>query len=547
MVKAELSYNPYLLETKVKFNGQEPKINSLVEKYENDKLQTWLSEIRNVFYNEMNGYDFDLDFSGTRVDFEYLKRAFFEDKKVTPNDVRIFHKSELEDVMTKNTEIDTLLQWLTDNPNRRFNNDEFRADHTELFDDDYTYIIVQGNNIDTTVFDGYNITVENVAMIEEFPTDLDKTPILFYIDSCTRLKFDGFLKGILYRKDVIQDQLFFLVHPDLNKNQIERTIKDLGVKTPQMVNDINDDQIMRYLKVYPMTNYVYEAINVFKIKTDSISAILEVENETSKSVNAVIYEKIDALESVISKLKDANERFGKRDNFEISPALDKAKCELLDKIQNWRKKKIKIDNDTDAERIINSFCNDLNVYFKEFIRSIESIFTLENTKMESMYRVLYDTAEYQDGFEISGDNTIDLTRYQVPEMAEIFKSFRKEEMVPKQEALINKINPFVKRDVNSPIEVVASITYSYQQFRDKAKEVVEPMAMELINEITTALSNYYYRIDCEYIAHLKYLIEKQADEKEVASSQLSDDEKQLQNDNDWIVTFADKVKVIERG
>lgn len=547
MVKAELSYNPYLLETKVKFNGQEPKINSLVEKYENDKLQTWLSEIRNVFYNEMNGYDFDLDFSGTRVDFEYLKRAFFEDKKVTPNDVRIFHKSELEDVMTKNTEIDTLLQWLTDNPNRRFNNDEFRADHTELFDDDYTYIIVQGNNIDTTVFDGYNITVENVAMIEEFPTDLDKTPILFYIDSCTRLKFDGFLKGILYRKDVIQDQLFFLVHPDLNKNQIERTIKDLGVKTPQVVNDINDDQIMRYLKVYPMTNYVYEAINVFKIKTDSISAILEVENETSKSVNAAIYEKIDALESVISKLKDANERFGKRDNFEISPALDKAKCELLDKIQNWRKKKIKIDNDTDAERIINSFCNDLNVYFKEFIRSIESIFTLENTKMESMYRVLYDTAEYQDGFEISGDNTIDLTRYQVPEMAEIFKSFRKEEMVPKQEALINKINPFVKRDVNSPIEVVASITYSYQQFRDKAKEVVEPMAMELINEITTALSNYYYRIDCEYIAHLKYLIEKQADEKEVASSQLSDDEKQLQNDNDWIVTFADKVKVIERG
>lgn len=547
MVKAELSYNPYLLETKVKFNGQDPKINSLVEKYEKDKLQTWLSEIRSVFYNEMNGYDFDLDFSGTLVDFECLKRAFFEDNKVTPNEVRIFHKSELEDVMIKNAEIDALLQLLNDNPNRRFNYDEFRADHTELFDDDYTFIIVQGNNIDTTVFNGRNITVENVAMVDEFPTDLDKTPILFYIDSCTRLKFDGFLKHILYRKDVIQDQLFFLVHPDLNKSQIERTIKDLGVKEPQMVDDINDNQIIRFLQIYPMTNYVYEAINVFSITTDNISAILEVENETSKKVNALIYEKIEGLEVVISKLKETNERFNKRDNFEITADLAKAKCVLVDKIQNWRKKKVKIDNDTDADRIINSFCNDLNVYFHEYINSIESILNCEKKKMDAMYKALYDTAEYQDDFEPEGDIQIDLTGYEVPKLVEIFKSFRKEEMVPKQDALINKFNLFAKKDANAPIEVVPVITYSYQQFRDKARETVEPITTEMMGEIATALENYYYRIDCEYIAHLKCLIEKHADEKEVASSQLSDDEKLLQYDNDWLVTFVDQIKVIERG
>ena len=32
MVNAELQHNPYLLETEVKFNGQEPKINSQIEK-----------------------------------------------------------------------------------------------------------------------------------------------------------------------------------------------------------------------------------------------------------------------------------------------------------------------------------------------------------------------------------------------------------------------------------------------------------------------------------------------------------------------------------
>lgn len=34
MANAELQHNPYLLETEVKFNGQDPKINSQIEKYE---------------------------------------------------------------------------------------------------------------------------------------------------------------------------------------------------------------------------------------------------------------------------------------------------------------------------------------------------------------------------------------------------------------------------------------------------------------------------------------------------------------------------------
>ena len=37
MAKAELSYNPYLMETEVKFNGRSPRINSLVEKHKNKK------------------------------------------------------------------------------------------------------------------------------------------------------------------------------------------------------------------------------------------------------------------------------------------------------------------------------------------------------------------------------------------------------------------------------------------------------------------------------------------------------------------------------
>ena len=38
MINAELSYNPFLMETEIRFNGQPPRVNSLVEKYQNMNL-----------------------------------------------------------------------------------------------------------------------------------------------------------------------------------------------------------------------------------------------------------------------------------------------------------------------------------------------------------------------------------------------------------------------------------------------------------------------------------------------------------------------------
>ena len=76
MVKAELSYNPYLQETEIRFNGQSPRINSHVEKYLDKKLQTWIHKLPYIFRDEMNGYGFELEFSGTELDYEELKRSF---------------------------------------------------------------------------------------------------------------------------------------------------------------------------------------------------------------------------------------------------------------------------------------------------------------------------------------------------------------------------------------------------------------------------------------------------------------------------------------
>ncbi len=89
MVKVELNYNPYLFETIVRFNGEEPMINSLVEKYKTEKLQQWVNQVPSIFYDEMNGFDFDLEFSGTESDFLGLKKSFLT-AGISESDVRFF-------------------------------------------------------------------------------------------------------------------------------------------------------------------------------------------------------------------------------------------------------------------------------------------------------------------------------------------------------------------------------------------------------------------------------------------------------------------------
>ena len=111
MIKAELVYNPYLGETDIKFNGQSPKINSLVEKYQGEILNDWIDRIPQIFHDEMNGYGFELDFSGTELDCKNLQ-ATFDRFGISRQEVPIFFKNELESRSVKVDRIENLLCWL---------------------------------------------------------------------------------------------------------------------------------------------------------------------------------------------------------------------------------------------------------------------------------------------------------------------------------------------------------------------------------------------------------------------------------------------------
>jgi hypothetical protein len=557
MVKAELSYNPYLLETKVKFNGQEPKINSLVEKYQEGKLHAWITEIPAVFYNEMNGYDFDLDFSGTKADFEELEQAFVDSGvrtkpatkasgETAPADVRIFFKNELEDSLTKSKEIDDLLTWLNATPNRKFDNAGFRFENSELFDEPFSYLLIQASNIDTSVFDGLDLTLENANTVNELPKDLTNTPILFNIDENTRAEFLNFLEIVQSRHDVNEKQIFFFIHPDLNKSQIERIIQDKGIARPQIVSAVNDKMVSDFLGIYPIADYVEKSIKVYRKEFDSLSKILEVENEVSRIQNADVHKQLDSLEESIQKLKDVNEGFIQRDYLEIPLTLTAAKITLYDKIQNWRKKKNKYNNDVEATNAAREYSADLSIYFETFITEVNAIFKSEKDEIFRSFSKLYYFADAYDGFKSSVKNVFDFSRYYINDLTNEFLSFREQRMVEQPEYLFGLAKKLFDKQVE-PRPLVPEITYSISKWRDKASEITIPKAEEIIDAVSDALKIFYDDVAKDYHEHLEKLINEKTSQKEEISDRLSDEERKLQKDNDWLAKFDDQLKIIERG
>ena len=182
MIKTELEYNPYLNKTEIKFNGNLPRINSLVEKHKHAKLQTWIKNIPSIFYDEMNGYDFDLLFSGTDLEYEELKKSFLN-ANVSEDDVRFSHINKLESRSQKIERIDELLKWFEEHPNHRFDFETFLYQNTELIKDRYQYIVLHADLQNISTLEERDIKVESIMNIDDFKEHLSNAflyPLCYY-------------------------------------------------------------------------------------------------------------------------------------------------------------------------------------------------------------------------------------------------------------------------------------------------------------------------------------------------------------------------------
>lgn len=543
MVKAELSYNPYLLETKIKFNGEKPRINSLVEKYQDMILQDWISKIPAIFYDEMNGYDFELEFSGTVLEFEDVKKAFLN-AGVDETQVKAFHKNELDCRLLKLQQIDQLLKWFGENKNRRFDYTMFLNKNDGLFNDGCNCFIINGFENENTAFDKMHLSVEYVADVHELDsTELYHTPLIICVDKKSVEYLKDNLNYVFLRKDVRQNQLFFWIHPELNEENVRRTIRDLGVDMPMMVYSVNDDKINKYLEIYPVTDYIYKVIRELKLNERKIASELVEDNEKSAIANKEIYRHIDDLDAVIKRLKVSLEKFVNRDNLELSVDMGEAKKCLIDDIQKWKKRKVKIVKENEAINIAKELDVVLKNMYSSFLQKIDAAAADAQNAVESEFGAWYRQAEFDMGYQPEIHCLSAIERKGLPDIAEKLLGLKRY-VTQQKEALFDRL---FKSSNDNEVQTAVEMTYYYEEWRECAVQTVEPIADRVINESICVLKQYFSELAEQYQIHLKQLLNEQIAIKEEVSAQLSEDELKLQIDNDWFAAFQDQLRNIERG
>lgn len=541
-VKAELSYNPYLLETDIKFNGIEPRINSRVEKYRNVNLQDWINDIPEIFFEEMNGYDFKLEFTGTELDYSEVQQAF-KRAGVSEKKVEIIHIKELEARNEKMKRMRDLLDWLKSNPNEHFDYETFIEQNDELFNGSYSLYVFQDKYSAISQIEWEGVSAERIVETDELShTDLNHVPIVVIIGEENVIGIQSITKFLKGRNDVADNQVFFYIDEKLDQGIVTRTLIDLGYKEPQIVDEIDDISIKKYFELYPQTDYLTHAIEVLAKKTIEVEDTLSIENEASEETSSEINNTIKETEKLINKLKEADNRIINRENIDIMPEFSRAKIDMLTKIVNWRRKKTKITSEDEAGGLSIELSKEASFSYDAFSKEVAGIEERLLSYIQQCLKEKYLTGELNkeylpDGVRIDSFD-ICHTPWIEKELMEI------KEYVPvkrKEQGLF-----FMPKNTSNSLEMDMETTYYIQKWREYAISVVEPMADSLIQNRIAALKKYDERLAAAYHKQLTNMIDKYETEKEAMSQQLSSDEKQLQVDNYWIKDFKSQLKKIER-
>lgn len=540
MANAELQYNPYLLETEVKFNGQDPKINSQIEKYEKQLLADWVREVPKMFYDEMNGYDFDLFFSGTEYDFQKLQQTFIS-LGVTPDQVRLIMRNELEDAEIKSNEIRELIEWLRENRNRQFDFDGFCDANRSLLEETFSCIVIRGKD---EVPKDLTFTLENVKSVDEIAgTNLTYVPVVFVIEAETIQLFRNDLLALLGRKDVEQNQLFFCISPIMDKEYVVRFISDLGIEEPQIISRIDDGNVATYIKNYPMVAYVGEVIRVFEDKVKTLDDHLKAKNEQSVIENAEVYEQISELDDVIEKIKASDMCFADLDNYSEGNRFNDLKIELEEMIRKWKSRKTKVVGDVEIDRNSTEYEQEIARYLGEFYRKAIEHFGFEKEKIEREFSEIYLRQPLDSEYKPEGLEVI------IPDNVEVngIKSVLLELQEERYEEKTDFLDFFKANSSTEPKELVRVVTCYLEKWREKAIELVIPVVEQYISESQENLKGYYNELVRKYHAKLSELHELKVNEKTEIASQLSEEERMLQADNDWLVVIKNQLARIERG
>lgn len=545
MVRVELDYNPYLGETKIKFNGNEPRINSLVEKYTKSKLQSWIKDIPTIFYDEMNGYDFELLFSGTELEFNELV-VVFSTINEKEEQVKLIHNNKLESRNKKIERINKLINWLRMNKNKNFDFEKYYVEHKEQILEDYRYIVLYSEFQNSNVLKNRKVRVENILDINELKnTNLKNTPILVCIDKKVYSGLQNDLKQLLSRNDIKKEQLFFCVDNSLNLSIVERTIKDLGIDNPQIVKAIDDENILKYFDVYPITEYINKMIINFENISNVIANELAIESKNVAITNKDLHEQIKKIDNTLNSLHKALNLFEMRDDIYLITLYSSYKFLIEDfdnKLYKWRSRRTKTHSYVEAKEYSLELSEKIVTWGEEFKQNLKIYEDDLKKKIYERYNEWYITGDCETDYltKVSLSNTKDVSFEN--NVSEELMNLKQENWIVPGKGLIAQF--FGSDDKEREAEL--QITWRMNDWKNYIKEFAYPLMNLMIKSSEEAFVQYAESLVVDYRNKLKAMVDSKTNEKNTLVSRLSNEEIQLEIDHNWLEELNSQINKIEK-
>lgn len=536
MVEVVLKYNPYKNETKVAFNGAVPRINSMIEKYDGKILQDWLDKLPEIFENEMNGYNFELIFDGTKTDFEDLKEAF-KIKGVNINNpqskpyVEFTHNGVIEECETKIKKIEELHKWLEEYVPCEYEDKVDVYINEYKFEKDFSLIYVSPQKLETSLFEDLEVSVVSVDSLESLKNEeVSNIPIILEIND----KGDNRIKLIKDAIESVRDnniqekQLFFLFNGTKDTTLITRQMIEEGFSNPQIVESINDTKILRYQKIYSFSDYVRNSINSLRIMYEGIHECAEIDKtnaiNSKSNEQVIITARNDEKNRIEGVLNDISTK-----RYRIEPDVGESDIkELIDNIYAWKKLVKIIKNDKEAfkranelEKFINTLIAKMQQKYIDYTET--QVIQINNYYLEQCRGIKDFNDECLDYVCFNMDRTIHINE----NLSSIFvKKFTRNNKIEKGKVISEKI-------------------YTLKDWKDKAISIILQPSREFIAKSKHGLCEYDSECYKKCYSELKGIIKKYENEIEDRMSYLDDNQKEISNRIIWCEELGQKIQDIE--
>lgn len=547
MVKVNLEYNPYLMNFKAKFNDKEPRINSLIEKYEKMPLQTWIKDVPHILYDEMNGYDFDLEFIGPNLEYEDIVKSF-ENMNISSEDVRCTHIKSMESRTEKLAEIIELNQWMEEHRNNRLDLETLKIENPDVFDNSHSIIIIGDTNLGEFSFDNTNVSIEVISDINELDnTELKDIPMVIDAECFSIQDLQTILYSILEDNSDVTDNQFFIYVRSKNKiDMYYRLLIDIGFKNPQIINSLDSVSLKRYFEYYTVSDYIRDYLSCIRKNVNKLKSEMEKEKEESDKANSEVMSQIMMIEKHISDIKDAIVGLDSINKTTVSPDWEFTKSKMLEKINTWKIKKTKITSYDEAVKLAEQFEGEIKFQWVRFIEIVRGITAENKNKIMEQCTECFDKANRSKSPKYPSDSTFDSYMSSFDGIKNEFLKIKEEYYERPREGLINSFLKEINGS-NTNKEAVLVTTYLCQKWREYAVEIATPIIDQIIEERNNELQEYNTKVSLDYSGKLINLLDERNDDKNRFSSRLSEDIQILQKDFDWLNELSEKLEAIERN